>query len=37
MADSDSTCLEPHNLTCEFGKTLKLGPIVLLTYHYCLL
>ena len=28
--------LETRNLTCEFSTTLKLGPNVHLTYHYCL-
>ena len=26
IADPSCTCLETHNLTCEFGTDLKLGP-----------
>ena len=36
IADPNSTYLETHDLTCEFGTTLKLGPNVSLTYHYYL-
>jgi len=35
IADPNSTCLECHNLTCDFATTLKLGPNNTLTYHYC--
>ena len=36
IADPNSTYLESRNLTCEFGTTLKLGPNIPLTLHYCL-
>ena len=32
-ADPNCIYLETHNLTCEFGTTLKLGPKVPLKYH----
>ena len=35
IADPNSTHLESHNLTCEFGTTLKLGPNIPLAYYYC--
>ena len=35
IADPNSTYLESYNLTCELGTTLKLGPNIFLTYHYC--
>ena len=37
VADPNSTHLETRNLTCEFITTLKLGPNIPLTYHYCLM
>ena len=36
IADPNHTHLESHNLTCEFSTTLKLGPNIPLTFHYCL-
>ena len=30
IADSNNTYLETHNLPCEFGVTLKLGPDITL-------
>ena len=33
IADPNSTYLKSHNLTCEFGTTLKLGPNIPLTYR----
>ena len=35
IADPNSTYLETRNLTCEYFTTLKLGPIIALAYHYC--
>ena len=35
IADPNSIYLEFHNLTCEFTTTLKLGPNIPLTCHYC--
>ena len=35
IADPNNTYLETRNLTCEYDTTLKLGPIIALAYHYC--
>ena len=36
IADSNSTYLESHSLTCEFSTTLKFGPNISQTYLYYL-
>ena len=36
IADPNHTHLECHILTCEFSTTLKLGPNIPPTLHYCL-
>ena len=36
IADPNHAHLESHNLTFEFSTTLKLGPNIPLTVHYCL-
>ena len=35
IADPNCTYLKFNNLTCEFSTTLKFGPNISLTYHYC--
>ena len=36
VADSNGTYLKTCNLTYKFGATLKIGPNIVLTQHYCL-
>ena len=36
IADPNSTYLDTRNLIGEFSTTLKFGPNIPLTYHYCL-